>query len=187
MNPILRSLFLTVLTGALSGCSVLIGNIKPVGEKSQSYEVLRLEKENPNWVAIDSNSVKESDEEDNESLESSDLAYQSKSSSSIISLNSSCRKNLASSQLTLRQFTDALLLGIQSIENREEREISISGAQALETTLQGNLGGRTSRLRSVVIRKGMCVYDLMLIARVDRFGQDLPTFERFVNSFQFQQ
>jgi hypothetical protein len=187
MNLILRSFLFIALTGAASGCSVLIGNIKPVGEKSESYDVLRLEKESTDWIAIDSNSVKESDDEDAETLESSDIAYQSKASSSIISLNSSCRKSIESSQRTLRQFTDALLLGIQGIENREEREVTLSGAKALETTLQGNLGGRTSRLRAVVIRKGMCVYDLMLIARVDRFGQDLPTFERFVNSFQFQQ
>lgn len=186
MNSTLRALLLSALSLALSGCSVLIGNIKPVGEKSESYEVLRLDKDNTQWISIDSHTTQESAEGEAESLESSDLAYQSKSTASIISLNSSCRKSLENSQRTLRQFTDALLLGIRGIEGREERELSIDGAAALETTLQGNMGGRTSRLRTVVIRKGMCVYDLMLIARVDQFGQDLPTFERFVNSFKFQ-
>jgi hypothetical protein len=176
------ALLISVLS-TTSGCSVLIGNVKPVGEKSESYQVLRLDQSDPNWLSVDTNSSQEKD--DKEVLESSDLAYQSQRSSSIISLNSSCRRSLEHSPRSLRQFTDALLLGIREIELRQERELKLDGSPALETTLQGTLGQRTSRIRTIVVKKGMCVYDFMLIARIDRFGQDLPTFEKFTNSFKF--
>ena len=39
--------------GTLSGCGVLIGNVKPVDEKSEAYGVMDLSKESPEWRKLD--------------------------------------------------------------------------------------------------------------------------------------
>ena len=36
-----------------AGCSVLVGNIKPVDQKSDDYKVLNLNKDNADWVKLE--------------------------------------------------------------------------------------------------------------------------------------
>ncbi|OFZ83608.1 MAG: hypothetical protein A3K03_09570 [Bdellovibrionales bacterium RIFOXYD1_FULL_44_7] len=169
-----------------SGCGVLIGNVKPVDEKSEEYYVTDLSKSNNDWVKLDPASTSEKQRENNESTEISDVTFQSKSTASIISLNSACRPNLQKQKHDLREFTRELLFGISDITRRTEKETSVSGETALETTVRGKLNTEPMMLRTVILQHRKCVYDLMYIARPNFFKKHLDDFSRFVASLKLK-
>lgn len=121
-----------------------------------------------------------------EETEISDVAYQSTRTGSVISLNSGCRPTVQTSQLTLEEFTQQLLLGITQTDSRVQREIRIEGAPALQTTLTGRMGDEPVTLRTIVLRKDECVYDLMYVARPDSFPTDEALFSKFVQSLRLR-
>ena len=55
MRTLTLSALLALLLMMLAGCGtgVLIGNVKPVDEKSESYGVMDLTKGNPDWIKLD--------------------------------------------------------------------------------------------------------------------------------------
>jgi hypothetical protein len=180
----LPALFSVALAVASSGCGILIGSARPVDEKDQ-YGIMDLAKDAPDvWVQLDPQSSRQEDFELGPS-EVADVAYQSKRTAAIISLNSACRPGQDYRDKSLKQLTDELLLGIQASENgRLEAETKVSGAPALETTLTGTVNRQATRVRTVVLKRGSCVYDLMFVARPRRFAEDEPTFNRFVESLR---
>ena len=57
-----RKLFLSILmlvTFFNNGCSLLIGNIKPVDEKSEDYIIMDLSKYDPDWIRLNSTTLDE--------------------------------------------------------------------------------------------------------------------------------
>lgn len=157
---------------ATSGCGILIGNVKPVEDKTEDYRVLDLSKENSDWKKIEGES---------------DVAFQSKSTASIISLNTACRplrSHEPNDKIALREFTRQLLLGVEPDEEPSERDLTVAGVKALETTVKGKLQSRNVNLRSVVLKKEQCVYDLMYVAKPDNFSQHESLFSRFVSSLK---
>ncbi len=182
----------TALTLLSSSCGVLLGNVKPVVEKSESYGVMDLQRERPDeWVKFvsDPRSQKsdgESRDEDDETTEISDVSFQSKRTASVISLNSACRASYLTTERDLKGFTSLLFLGVSDVTAREEQDITIDGSPALQTTLEGTLNGERVRFRTVVTRKRNCVYDLVFVSRPKYFERDLPTFTAFVSSLRLR-
>jgi hypothetical protein len=176
---------------SLSACSTIVGTIKPVDEKSEQYSVLDLEKASPNtWRKLDETKLvsKDSDLGSNSeafSSELTDVAYQSKVNSAIISLNSSCRNGRGAVQ-DLRPILRELLMGMSAVEERTETPTQISGYPALAGTVAGRMAGEHTKIRAVVVSKGECVYDLMYISRPDRFSTHEPDFNRFVSSVKLR-
>lgn len=179
----LKQILLLVAVLSETGCSLLIGNIKPVEEKSRSYHVLDLSREGGEWDKLENKDAKQ----DPKATDTSDLAYQSKKNASIISLNSACRSSLEARDQDLKGFTDVLLLGISDITLREEKQITLQNAPALETTVRGQLGGEPIMLRTVVLRRRDCLYDLMYVSRPDRFSEKEAEFSRFVASLKLNE
>ncbi len=177
-------LILLILTE--TNCSLLIGNIKPVEEKSKSYGVLNLSKENSDWIKLSSKTTMDLMSE-TESPESgiSDVAYQSKKNASIISMNSAC-KSYPQKNKDLKELARELLLGISDITPIEERNIIVAHVPALETTLKGKIDHEEMAFKTVVLNRVNCVYDLMYIARPDRFKDHLDDFSRFVSSLRLK-
>lgn len=171
---------------ATSGCGIFIGSVKPVDEKGD-YGVLDLTKENPEqWGPLDPQSGRDEEFELSAS-EIADVAFQSKQTAAIISLNSACRKSSDYRTKTLKELTDELLLGIETnAKGRIEIEREVSGVPALETTITGKVNRQSTQVRTVVLTRGACVYDLMFVARPKRFGEDEPTFQRFVDSLRIR-
>lgn len=167
----------------LQGCGVLVGNVKPLSERSEGYKVEDLSQADKNWVKIksqDSNS-----EDDPETVSGvSDAAYQSKTTSSVISINSACRGEGDKQHTSLREFSNLLFLGMTEIKDREEIVKEIQGVPALQTTLKGNMNGQKVTVRAVVLRKKTCIYDLMYIAQPDKFSTQESVFSRFVDSLR---
>ena len=172
----------TLLAATASGCSILIGNVKPSSEKSESYAVMDLTREKPPWARV----AQEEGAGDGETEgDRSDVAYQSPKTASIISLNSSCGQD-AQDEPDLRALTNLVLLGITAETSRDEREIKAAGLPALETTVKGELGGEPMMLRTVVLRNESCSFDLMYVSRPGHFVAEEPVFSSFVSSLRVQ-
>jgi len=176
-----RILFACTLFGYLSGCSVLVGNVKPVAEKSNEYKVLKLSDVNHNWKLLPQETTDEPEKD-----KTSDVAYQSTKSSSIISLNTACRPNIETDERSLTSYSNMLFLGVTDIKSREEKQYIHDGEPALETTIHGNLNQEEMKLRTVVIRKKDCLYDLMYISRPKYFDSEEKVFSEFANSLKLK-
>ena len=169
-----------VLTSASSGCGLLLGNIKPADEKSEGYGIMDLAQRNPDWKKLPSSKEATND------AAASDVAYQSATTSSVISLNSACRPTIATEERDLKAYTDQLFLGIREVTHREEKSSVVQGVPALETTLTGKVDGEMTEIRSVVVRRGECVYDLMYVARPEHFPANEADFAQFVASLKLR-
>lgn len=165
-----------------SSCGLLIGNIKPVEEKSGNYRVMDLSQKNSDWVRLKRSTSSGSDQTDYE-----DIAYQSKKSASIISLNSACRSTIEAENKGLEEYTHLLLLGITEPTQKEEKNLTLHGLPALQTTVEAVLNKKRVKIRTLVLQKKDCVYDLMYIARPDRFSENETTFIQFVDSLKLKE
>lgn len=177
--------FLIVLGGQL-GCAV-VGTVKPVDEKSASYGVVDLAKESPDWLRLDAAEPGDTTASDSAI---SDVAYQHRKDPSTISLNSSCRAGNEGKDL--KDVARQLHLGFTDVTLRTEKPTELQGEPAIETTTQGKpmVEGHTltqdMMLRTFVVRRGRCIYDLMYIARADQFSHHAEDFERFVASLKLR-
>ncbi|MCM2277274.1 MAG: hypothetical protein NDJ89_04305 [Oligoflexia bacterium] len=191
MPPRIRCIPLTFALGAtllLQGCALLIGNIKPVEEKSRSYGVMDLAQAKPGeWKRLSPEKVAP----ETSSTEISDVAYQSKATSAIISLNSACRPGGPDSQADrrdLQTLTNLLFLGISDVTQRVESGIELQGSiPALQTILQGRINGEEMKLRTVVFRKDSCVFDLVYMSRPRNFEQHDGDFSHFIASLRVKE
>lgn len=194
-----RFLLIGAVAAALvfgAACSTLIGNVKPVDEKSETYGVADLARENSDWIKLSAaeQGLQNSKDprESSDSQEIPDIAFQSKQTASIISLNSACRpntpENIEKSDVEeLRNFSQQLLLGISDVTQRDEKVMTVQKSPALETTIQGKLNGEAMMLRTVVLRRARCVYDLMYVARPERFSKQESDFSHFVASLKLKE
>lgn len=186
--------------GSAAGCGLLIGNVKPVEEKSEQYGVLDLSYSNPDWVKLPEDELPEEDagpekgtqkghEKDKEGAPSTavpDVAYQSQKTSSIISLNSVCRPANKTFEPDLREVSRLLTLGFTQVTLREQRDLTVGGRPALETTVRGKLNGVPTMLRTVVVHHDDCVYDMVYVARPPLFESQERDFTRFVSSLRLK-
>lgn len=174
---------LTLLLMMLNGCGtgVLIGNVKPVDKKSESYGVMDLTKGNPDWIKLET-----PQDATMTSTEVSDVAFQSKGTASIVSLNSACRESKEYENKDLRSLTNVLLLGASDVTLRDEQDLTVSGTPALQTTIKGTINGEKIMLRTVVIKRRSCVYDLVYVARPQTFDAHVEDFSHFVASLRLK-
>jgi hypothetical protein len=166
---------------SISGCSTLVGNVKPVDEKADHYRVLDLEAEKPNaWKKLpqEKNSV--------ESSERSDLVFQSVDQTSIISLNSACRQNSSTSKLKLPAVAHELTLGFSDVEGIEESWLKVNGSDAYQKTLEGSLENQRTKLRVLIVSYEKCIYDFSLISSPKKFNAYEEDFALFVKSLNFR-
>ncbi len=183
------SFFVSIL--ALSSCSTLVGSVKPIDEKSTAYGVLDLSKESPSvWVRLTDAELRPKDAQIGTnkkafSSEITDVAYQSKKTAAIISLNSSCREGRGSVE-DLEPYLKELLLGMYEISERTETSRQLSGVDALESTVAGKMTGQSTKINAVVLSKNGCIYDLMYISRPERFATHEGDFNRFVSSLKLR-
>lgn len=196
-SALIRTLSVSLFSGSLLSCGVLIGSVKPVTEKAKSYRILELSDRDQDWVKLSSadqvtlksnrsDEITENDDSEGLQQSTSDLAYQSSSTASIISINSGCRMGWKpeKSSENLKSLTDRLVLGFTQISSRSEKKLVVSQVPALETTLKGEIQGQQMILKAVVLVNNGCVYDLMYIAKPDSFFKQEQIFSLFVSSLK---
>jgi hypothetical protein len=188
-SPLTLALLTTLLL-TQSACGIFLGNVKPVDEKSQDYGVMDLSKVDPDWVKLPpaAQQPEETQKDPNvTSTEVADIAFQSKRTSSIISINSACRESYKVRAPTLQTLTHELLLGFTDIKTQMERDVMIQQKYpALETTVQGKINDEETKLRTIVLRRNNCVYDLTYVARPERFADQEPVYINFVESLRLK-
>lgn len=183
-----------------SGCSLLLGNVRPMEHKSGDYQFLDLHREDRDWIRLnpaDEHQAAELEDpatanDPNAAPSLSDISFQSERTSSIISLSSTCRprnqvrkgSDRELEEMRLRDYVDQLLQGFTAVEQQQDRSLSVDGRPAHETTLRGAMSGRPMTIRAVVVQERDCIYDLMYIARTHRFAEQEKDFAKFVASFR---
>ena len=63
--------------------------------------------------------------------------------------------------------------------------VELDGALGLDTVITGSWDGTSVQIRSVVMRRKGCLYDLLYVSPTNAFGSRSADFDRFVNSWQF--
>lgn len=173
--------------GFLSSCA-LVGNVRPLAEKSETYAVRSPSESDSEWITVtepESLSPRQKDEDPEDySNEVSDLVFQSKKTGAIISLNSACRPKHKDLNAELSELTDLLFLSVTDVKKREQKSIEISGIPALETQIFGKMDGKDIRMNTVVLKKGECIYDMLYISRPKFYDNGKLTFGKFVSSFK---
>jgi hypothetical protein len=166
----------------LGSCSLFFGNIKPIEEKSQQYHIQDLSLKNRQWKALNPKA-----EGENSDAVRSDMAFESKRTASVASINSVCRSiDPLDKKKTLKELTQELLLGIVDIKIKKEENIQIADVPALMSLFQGKLDGEAVQLKTVVVQKDHCIYDFVLVGRPAWQPDDEADFNAFVSSFQIQ-
>jgi len=188
LDRLILAACLLLIILSVPGCGLLVGNIRPVDEKAENYKVIDLGARNSDWIKLEPSQEEQKHASDTATslTEISDLGFQSKKTASIISLNSACRPTLENQEQDLRGFTQLLLLGISEITLREEKNLTLSGTPALETTVQGKMNNEPVMLRTVVLKKQHCLYDLMFVSRPESFQTHESDFSAFVSSLQLR-
>jgi hypothetical protein len=171
---------LTFVLLFFTGCSTLIGNVKPVDEKAEHYRILDLESENDRlWKKLPSEKTS------TESSEVSDVVFQTLDHRAIISLNSACREIEASTK-KLPGIAQELTLGFTDVEVIDEKWTEVNHRTAYQKTLEGKFERQKTKIRVVVIAADKCVYDFSYIASPNLFPAHEKDFTRFVNSLSFR-
>ncbi len=174
------------LASAGSGCALIFGNVSPVEEKSEAYDILKLDQTNPDWIRIPPDQQNDATPGEPDEF-ATDIAYQSRLTASVITVNSACRLLYEKDPPPdLRDFTQSLLLGFTHLSQRNESSANISGSPGLRTTVSCRLNDQPMMLRTVVVHHRRCVFDLVYIARPEHFPKEEETFERFVASLRFR-
>jgi len=162
-------------------CTVFLGNIAPMQKKSSAYTFLDLSQENKKWSKMTHRSTEES----------SDLMFQSKKNQSTISLNTTCESTTEKEidKKNLMQLTHELLLGLiptslASPVTSEEKYLTLEEVPALQTTLSTVIHQKKLQVRTIVLKKNRCIYDLMYISSISTFSSDEPDFKKFVSSLK---
>lgn len=169
-----------------TGCTLFFGNIKPVEQKSSSYKVTDLALRSSDWERVDQ--TKRNNIEDENSPQSGvvDTAFQAKQTGSIISINSLCKHYDYDKSKDLTELSRELLLDVTHPVVTAKKEITVDQRPALETTIQGKVGSKPMTVRTVVLQRENCVFDLMYVAPTEKFNLNEEEFSSFVSSFRFK-
>lgn len=78
-----------------------------------------------------------------------------------------------------------LFFGLRDVKRLRQEQVQLDGVAGLDTEITGKSEGVPVHVRSVVIRRKGCLYDLLFIAPPETFGARSADFDAFINSWQF--
>lgn len=178
MKTLIRH-FSTALPGllliALSGCSVLIGQVKPVDEKSKTHYWRDASLIDPRFKLINPSG---------EPGEASDAAWQSAPLGAVISVNSSCRAQAFPTEL--EEVSQSLLAQWSAIKDLKQRHTSQAGFSAHVSSGSGVYLDQERRFETWVIKSPSCIYDIVLISSREGHESALKTFLSFKDTLNLR-
>ena len=164
----------------LNGCSVLVGQVKPVEEKAAKVPFTDVTVIAPNWNRLDMPGKTKSADD------IPDAAWQSDTTAAVISLTSACRQTPDEERSDLKEVTRIILSQWDNLSILNENPKIISGLPAWETEAEGKYLGRERKFKTTVVKTSTCVYDLIYLSPVKSFEQELSVFERFRDSLNLK-
>ncbi len=179
---LLRTLLL-LLTLPATGCSVLLGNIRPVEERA----ALPAEANAPNLLPQPWLGVTNQGEGRTETPKPTEpeFNFQNQETGSTIAYTSGCRHSYLTSTPQLRRIAEALGSGLTQIERRQQSEILISGIPALQTTLSGRAAGSAVVIHNVLLATSGCIHDVTLVSLQRHFQSDRTAFDKLLATLPF--
>jgi hypothetical protein len=163
----------------LNGCSVLVGQVKPVDTKAPKTPFTDVAVIAPNWKRLDiPERIKNSDD-------IPDAAWQSSTTAAVISLNSACRQT-PDAAVDLKEVTRVLLSQWDKLTVINEGPKTVSGFPAWDTEAEGKYLDRERKFRTTVVKTSTCVYDLVYLSPIKSFNEELSVFERFRDSLNLK-
>ncbi len=111
-----------------------------------------------------------------------EIAYRAEPGGQIAALLVNCNDE---QRLPLRTLARRLFFGIGAKQILMQEPVSLDGAEAIHTLLEGRLRDADVMVSSYVTKDAACVYDLVYVATPAGFQQRLPEFERFVRGWAF--
>ena len=163
----------------LNGCSILIGQVKPVEEKAVEPNLVEVHQLDPNWKKLEVKSEHQGTKEENEDIP--DAAWQSTKTAAVISLNSACRQTHAEADGAndLREMTETITSPWSNLKILSQDETLLSGFPSLQTIAEGIYLNRKRKFQLIVVKAPSCVYDIIFLSPVPTYEQDLSVFEKF--------
>ncbi|MCP4868780.1 MAG: hypothetical protein GY898_08680 [Proteobacteria bacterium] len=110
-----------------------------------------------------------------------DFAYYNERLGATVYADTSCGKRFDDAPLTV--LSNHLTMGFQDVRIEEETTLTLGGRDGLERISSAALDGVPIGLASTVIKKGPCVFDLVLIAPPTAFEQSLRDYRDFRDGF----
>ena len=172
-----------LLVSLTTGCSLILGNIKPTDEKSSAYSYLDLSARSQHWIKTrEEIGLGRTEKTD---LDQSDVTFKAKQTKATISVNSVCKKSKKNhKQSDLKNTARELLLGFGKLKVISEKRSQVSQQEAYEMTVQGIMNHSLLMMRVVLFEKNSCSYDLIYVSDPQDFRRHEDDFERFVASFE---
>ncbi len=115
-------------------------------------------------------------------VEGVEIAYRAEPGEQLVALFVSCNDEQG---LPLRILARRLFFGIGAKQVLSQEPLSLDGAEAIHTLLEGRLRESDVTVSSYVTKDTACVYDLVYVATPGAFPKRLPEFERFVRGLAF--
>lgn len=109
------------------------------------------------------------------------LAFRDPASQGTVLVGGRC--GLASDDVPLASLTQHLFLDFTRRELEEQTVVPFDGREAMHTVLRADLDGVAMRYDVWVLKKDLCVYDLLYFAPPATFARGLPAFRRLVEGF----
>ena len=163
----------------LNGCSVLVGQVRPVDQKAPPIPFKDIALIAPSWKALEI-PLRSKNSED-----IPDAAWQSGKTAAVISLNSACRQT-PDEHLDLKEVTRGLISQWDNLTINHEEPKILSGFPAWETGATGKYLKRDRKFETVVVKTPRCVYDLVYLSPVESFTEELSVFEQFCDSLNLK-
>ncbi len=163
----------------LCSCSILVGQVKPLEEKSVNEPAPAHSLEALGWQRIMPENPSE------RSSERPDEAWQSKATAAVISLNSVCR-NGAGGERDVKKVTQVLLSQWDNLKIEHQSPLSFRNLPAFQTTARGNYLGRDRRFQIMVVKSPTCIYDLIYLSPVESFDREISAFSRFRDTLELK-
>ncbi len=174
----MKSFSFILLPLTLVSCSVLVGQVKPVEEKSANSSTGSGVLERRGWKQLDLTA--ESDGK-SDAPDSPDAVWQSPKTSAVISLNSVCRKDKRQSS-DPKQVTGVLLSQWDNLQPEQERALTVGGLPAHETIASGDYLSSHRKFAILVVKSPACTYDMIFVSPPETFEQELSVFQEFRDS-----
>jgi hypothetical protein len=110
-----------------------------------------------------------------------DFAYYNERLGATVYADTSCGKRFDDASLIV--LSNHLTMGFGDVDVQTETTLTLGGRDGLERVSTASLDGVPVGLASTVIKKGPCVFDLMLIATPAEFEQSLRDYRDFRDGF----
>lgn len=117
-----------------------------------------------------------------EPLPGADLAVRDVQSDAHMAVSASCPER---ERGPLPALVQHLFFGLRDVERLHEERIMVDGAVGINAVIKASWEGRPVQIRSVVIQRKGCLYDLIYVAPPETFAVRSADFDAFLGGWQF--